>query len=89
MTSFVWLQNSIDLAVSWNKCFIVYRTIAAKKYVVCRNTAQVVKLEVIPGNDQNASPTNQKTAVSNLERTSTDKLADALWLSEASKKLFR
>ena len=26
--------------------------------------------ELIPGNDQNMSPTNQKTAGSNLERTS-------------------
>ena len=28
------------------------------------------RLQVVPGNDQNTSPTNQKTAGSNLERTS-------------------
>ena len=32
-----------------------------------RKTADI---QVIPGNDQNTSPTNQKTAESNLERTS-------------------
>ena len=41
---------------------------------------------MIPGNDQNTSPTNQKTAGSKLERT---KLAHVLWLSEVSEKLFR
>ena len=45
MTSFAWFQNSIDQAVSLNKCFIIYRT-TAKNYVVCRNTVQVVKLKV-------------------------------------------
>ena len=41
----LWFQNSIDQAVSLNKCFIIYPT-TAKNYVVCRNTAQVVKLKV-------------------------------------------
>ena len=45
MTSFLWFQNSIDQAVSLNKCFMIYRT-TAKSYVVCRNTAKVVKLKV-------------------------------------------
>ena len=39
------VSNSIDQAVSLNKCFIIYGT-TAKNYVVCRNTAQVVKLKV-------------------------------------------
>ena len=30
----------------------------------------VLDIQVIPGNDQNTSPTNQKTVGSNLERTS-------------------
>ena len=42
--------------------------------------------QVIPENDQNTSLTNQKTSGNELERT---KLADVLWLSEASEKLFR
>ena len=42
---FLWFQNSIDQAVSLNKCFIIYRT-TAKSYVVCRNTAKVVKLKM-------------------------------------------
>ena len=42
--------------------------------------------QVISGNDQNMSPTNQKTAGS---KARTNKLADVLWLSEASEKLFR
>ena len=46
MTSFLWFQNIIDQAVSLNKCFITYRATAAKNYVVCRNTAQVVRLKV-------------------------------------------
>ena len=25
MTSFLWIQNSVDQAVSQNKCFIIYR----------------------------------------------------------------
>ena len=45
MTSFVWFENSIDQAVSLNKCFIIYRT-TAKSYVVRRNTAKLVKLKV-------------------------------------------
>ena len=40
----LWFQNSIDQAVSLNKRFIIYRT-TAKSYVVCRNTAKVVKTE--------------------------------------------
>ena len=39
------LSNSIDQAVSLTKCFIIYRT-TAKSYVVCRNTAKVLKLKV-------------------------------------------
>ena len=31
---------------------------------------RLTTFQVIPGNDQNMSPTNQKTAGSNLERTS-------------------
>ena len=31
---------------------------------------EVTLIQAIPGNDQNASPTNQKTARSKLERTS-------------------
>ena len=46
VTSFLWLQNSIDQAVSENKCFIIHRATAAKGYLVYRNTAQVVKLKV-------------------------------------------
>ena len=42
----LWLQNSMDKVVSWNKRFIIYRTTAAKNYVVCRNTAQVVRLKM-------------------------------------------
>ena len=45
VTLFLRFQNNIDQAVSLNKCFIIYRT-AAKSYVVCRNTARVVKLKV-------------------------------------------
>ena len=45
VTLFLWFQNSIDQAVSLNKCFIIYQT-TAKSYVVCRNTAKVVKLKV-------------------------------------------
>ena len=41
----LWFQNSIDQAVSYNKCFIIYRT-TAKNYVVCRNTAKVLRLKV-------------------------------------------
>ena len=37
----LWLQISIDQAVSQNKCFIIHRTTAAKDYVICRNTTQV------------------------------------------------
>ena len=39
--------------------------------------------QAIPGNDQNASPTNQKTAGNKLDRT------DVLWLLEASGVLFQ
>ena len=35
------LQNNIDQPVSFNKCFIT-----TKSYVVCPNTAKVVKLKV-------------------------------------------
>ena len=35
----------MDQAVSWNKCFIIYRT-TPKNYVVCRNTAKAGKLKV-------------------------------------------
>ena len=45
MKSFLWFQNSIDQAVPWNKCFIIYRT-TAKNYVVCCNTAKAVKLKM-------------------------------------------
>ena len=41
---------------------------------------------MIPGNDQNTHTSNQKTVGSKL---GTDKLADVLWLSETSEKLFR
>ena len=44
------------------------------------------RVQVIPGNDQNTSPTNQKTARCKLEP---DNLADVLWPSMASKQLFR
>ena len=45
VTSFLWFQNSIDQAVSLNKCFMIYWT-TAKNYAICRNSAQKVKLKV-------------------------------------------
>ena len=42
---FMLSKLSIDQAVSFNKCFIIYR-MAAKSYVICCNTAKVVKLKV-------------------------------------------
>ena len=45
------------------------------------------RYQAIPGNDQGASATNQKTAGSKLDRTS--QLMFNLWLFKASGKLFR
>ena len=56
---------------------------AFEKQVSCNN-AKGIKLrplnQAIPGNDQNAFPTNQKTSGSKLDR---------LWLLEESGKLYR
>ena len=40
------------------------------KFVATESSVRILGYQVIPGNDQNKSPTNQKTAGSKLERTS-------------------
>ena len=42
----LWLQNNIDHAVSQNKYFVMYWTTVAKRYVLCRNISQVVRLKI-------------------------------------------
>ena len=44
LTSFAWFQNGIDLAVSLEVFYHIPDDIS-KNYVVCRNTAKVVKLK--------------------------------------------
>ena len=70
-----WLQNSIDQAVSLNKCFIVYRT-TAKSYVICRNTAKVVKLKVhilqllnVYKSQHNVTPTRHETKLMSRDKS--------------------
>ena len=60
----------MDQAVSQNKCFIIYRTTAAENYVVCRITAQVVKLKMhvlqllnVQNSQQNVAPAQHEARV--------------------------
>ena len=46
LTSFLWLQNSIDQAVSYNEYLIVFETTAAKYDAVRRNTTHIVNLQM-------------------------------------------
>ena len=42
----VFCQNVIGHRFSWNKCFIIYWTNTAINVAACRNTSQVVKLQM-------------------------------------------
>ena len=63
-------SNSVDLLPL--KCikfqiFVIYKTTVISDR---KNTVKSSIYQEIPENDQNASPTNQKTAGSKLDRTS-------------------
>ena len=52
---------------NWSTGYVLHKTYSV---TVLQHHIPYKTFQVIPGNDQNTTPTNQKTAGSNLERTS-------------------